>query len=221
MSELAGELGLHKSTVSRLLATLEARGLVHRVGDRFSPGPELARLGGLATGGLALSQLVREPLARLAEETGETVNLAVRRGELALNVHQVETGHLVGIRDWTGRSLPLHCTANGKVLLAFGGGGMPRELPELTEWTIIDRTELEEDLERVRSRGYALAVEELEIGLHAVAAPVFDGLGACVAAVSVSGPSFRMPEEQLGEVGRLCAVAAGEASACLGFRRAA
>ena len=107
------------------------------------------------------------------------------------------------------------------MLLAFGGGGLPRELPELTEWTIIDRTELEEDLERVSSRGYALAVEELEIGLHAVAAPVFDGQGACVAAVSVSGPSFRLPEERLEEVGRLCAAAAGEASACLGFRRAA
>ena len=221
VSELAGELGLHKSTVSRLLATLEARGLVRRVGDRFLPGPELARLGGLAIRGLALTQLVREPLARLAEQTGEAVNLAVRHGELALNVHQVGTGHLVGVRDWTGRSLPLHCTANGKVLLAFGDGGLPRELPELTEWTITDPADLQEDIERVRARGYALAVEELEIGLHAVAAPVFDGLGACVAAVSVSGPSFRLPEERLHEVGGRCVVAGDEASACLGFRRAA
>jgi len=221
VSELAGELGLHKSTVSRLLATLEARGLVRRAGDRFCPGPELARLGGLAIRGLALSQLVREPLARLAEQTGETVNLAVRHGDLALNVHQVETGHLVGVRDWTGRSLPLHCTANGKALLAFGGGALPAELPELTEWTITDAAELQEELERARVRGYTLAVEELEIGLHAVAAPVFDGGGTCVAAVSVSGPSFRLPEGRLDEVGRLCLAAADQASACLGFRRAA
>jgi len=221
VSELAAELGLHKSTVSRLIATLEARGLVRRAGERFAPGPELARLGSLAIRGLALVDLLRKPLARLAEETGETVNLAVRRGDLALNIHQVETSHLIGVRDWTGRAFPVHCTANGKVLLAFGDGGLPRELPALTEWTITDADELEEDLERTRERGYAVALEELELGLHAVAAPVLDGHGACVAAVSVSAPSYRLPKERIAEVAARCVTVAGEASACLGFRKAA
>lgn len=129
VSELAAELGLHKSTVSRLLVTLEKRGLMRREGHRFAPGPELARLGALALGRLPLASVAREPLARLAEETGETVNLAVRRGDSALNVHRVQTAHLVGLTDWTGRALPLHATANGKVLLAFGDGGLPRALP--------------------------------------------------------------------------------------------
>src|SRR5919204_5762213 len=112
ISELAAELGLHKSTVSRLLATLEARGLVYREGDRFVPGPELARLGGLAIRGLALVRMTRSVLESLARETGETVNLAVTQGEEAVNVHQVNTAHLVGVTDWTGRGAPLHASAN-------------------------------------------------------------------------------------------------------------
>ena len=221
VSELAAELGMHKSTVSRLLATLEKRGLVRREGDRFVPGFELARLGGLALRGIALVAAAREPLARLAETTGETVNLAVRDGARALNVHQVETGHFVGVTDWTGRAAPLHATANGKVLLAYGDGDLPGELPRLTQKTIISRQSLLGELERTREAGFAVAVEELEFGLNAVAAPVFDSLGQCVAAVSVSGPAYRLPERRLPAVGQECAAAAAEVSEQLGYRRAA
>ena len=221
VSELAVELGMHKSTVSRLLAVLQARGLVRRDGDRFSPGPELARLGALAVRSLSLSQVAREPLERLAEETGETVNLAVRQGDQALNVYQVQTAHVVGVTDWTGRGAPLHATANGKVLLAFRDGSLPNELPALTPSTITDREALRAELDLVARRGFATAVEELELGLHAVAAPVFDGFGSCVAAVSVSGPSYRLPRKRLEAVGEACVAGADEISACLGYRKAA
>ncbi len=221
VSELAAELGLHKSTVSRLLATLERRGLVRREGDRFVPGFELARLGGLAMRGFVLLGVARESLEELAERTGETVNLAVRDGDRALNVHQVQTGHVVGLTDWTGRALPLHATANGKVLLAFGGGALPRELPRLTQKTLTSRKKLRAELERVRAAGFAVAVEELELGLHAAAAPVFDCFGTCVAAVSASAPAYRLPERRLPELGELCVAAGDEISVHLGFRRAA
>lgn len=221
VSELARELGMHKSTVSRLLATLEGRGLARRVGDRFVPGPELARLGSLAVRGLALLPAARPILARLAAETGETVNLAVRQGDAALNVHQVETAHFVGLTDWTGRTTPLHATANGKALLAFGAGPVPGELAVLTDRTIVDALALAGELERTRSRGYARAVEELEVGLNSVGAPVFDAAGRCVAAVSVAGPSYRVPLRRLGRLGRACRDAANEISACLGHQRAA
>src|SRR6185437_6913003 len=158
VSELAAELGMHKSTVSRLLAVLQARGLVRRDGDRFSPGPELARLGAVAVGSLALTQVAREPLERLAQQTGETVNLAVRQGDLALNVQQVQTSHFVGMTDWTGRGAPLHAAANGKVLLAFGAMDVPAELERLTPRTITNRTALRSELEGVLRRGYATAV---------------------------------------------------------------
>jgi DNA-binding IclR family transcriptional regulator len=219
VSELAAELGMHKSTVSRLLAVLQARGLVRRDGDRFSPGPELARLGMIAVRSMALVQVARQPLERLAEQTGETINLAVRQGDEALNVHQVQSTHFVGMTDWTGRGAALHATANGKALLAFGDGVMSEDLQPLTPRTIVDRAVLEQELEDVRLRGYATAVEELELGLHAVAAPVFDSTGSCVAAVSISGPSYRLAE--LEEAGEACVAIAAEISACLGFRRAA
>lgn len=221
VSELAAELGMHKSTVSRLLAALERRGLVRRVGERFAPGPELARLGGLALRGLALAETARGPLERLAGRTGETVNLAVRDGERALNVLQVDAAHFVGVTDWTGRAAPLHATANGKALLAFGGAELPRRLPRLTPKTVVERADLRAELERTRLAGFAVAVEELELGLHAVAAPVFGAAGACVAAVSVSGPAYRLPERRLPEVGALCVAAADEVSGLLGFQRAA
>lgn len=221
VSELAAELGMHKSTVSRLLATLQARDLVRREGDRFLPGPELARLGGLALRGLALVDAAREPLRRLAEETSETVNLAVRQGDRALNVHQVQAAHFVGVTDWTGRALPLHVTANGKVLLAFGDGALPDQLPALTPRSITDPVAFQAELERTRRCGYALTVEELELGLHAVAAPVFSATGTCLAAVSVSGPAYRVPKRRLERLGRLCIASANEVTARLGPRRAA
>jgi DNA-binding IclR family transcriptional regulator len=221
VSELATELGMHKSTVSRLMSTLEKRGLVRREGDRFLPGFELARLGALAVRGLALVGSARDSLERLARETGETVNLAVRDGDRALNVHQVRSEHMVGVGDWTGRALPLHATANGKVLLAFGEGGLPRSLPALTRKTITSREDLVGELDRTREARFAVALEELELGLHAVAAPVFERFGVCVAAVSVSAPAYRLPEAGLPAVGELCVAAADEISGYLGFRRAA
>jgi DNA-binding IclR family transcriptional regulator len=221
VSELASELGMHKSTVSRLLAALERRGLVRREADRFAPGPELARLGTLAVRGLTLTGVARPALELLAERTGETVNLAVREGDGALNILQVDAAHFVGVTDWTGRAAPLHASANGKALLAFGDGRPPGRLTKLTPRTIVDRGELRDDLARARSAGFAVAVEELELGLHAVAAPVFDAGGSCVAAVSVSGPAYRLTEARLPAVGGLCAAAAVDVSARLGFRRAA
>jgi DNA-binding IclR family transcriptional regulator len=221
VGELAGDLGLHKSTVSRLLSTLEGRGLVRRAGERFAPGHELIRLGNLALDERALADLLQEPLAALARATGETVNLAVRQGDLALNVHQIDGVHLVGVRDWTGHALPLHCTANGKALLAFGDEPLPAALPARTEWTLTEADELEEHLELARGRGFAVALEELELGLHAVAAPVFDVRDRCVAAVSVSAPAYRLPESRIPELGVESARAAAEASRRLGRKQAA
>ena len=201
---------MHKSTVSRLLATLHGRGLVEREGDRFAPGPELARLGALAIHGLSLLRRARGPLALLARETGETVNLAVAQGDQAVNVHQVQTAHFVGMTDWTGKGAPVHATANGKALLAFGAASLPEHLYRLTPKTIVTRGRLERELARTRERGYATAVEELELGLNAVAAPVLDYAGSCVAAVSVSGPAYRLKRPLFPEAGKACLEAAGE-----------
>jgi DNA-binding IclR family transcriptional regulator len=209
VTEIAGRLGVHKSTASRLAATLEARGFLERSErDAFRLGRELARLGRLAVHGRDLVGLARPAMDRLAAATGETVNLAIADQGDVVNIAQVDGRHIVGVGSWTGRRTPPHCTANGKVLLAWAGGPLPAELDVFTEHTITAVAELDAELARVRARGYATAVGELEVGLHAVAAPVIGADGCCVAALSISGPSYRMPERRLAELGADC-VAAG------------
>jgi DNA-binding IclR family transcriptional regulator len=211
VTELAVRLSVHKSTASRLAATLEARGFLERSErDTFRLGPALARLGLLAGGDRDLVPLSRGAMERLAEATGETVNLAVLDGDEAVNIAQVEGPHIVGVGSWTGRRTPLHCTANGKALLAFSDGAVPDRLESFTKGTITSREVLLAELEGVREDGYALAVGELELGLHAVAAPVLDADGCCVAALSVSGPSYRVPERRLRALADSCRTAADE-----------
>lgn len=211
VTDLAAQLGVHKSTASRIAATLESRGFLERSErDAFRLGPELARLGRLARGRRDVVELARYAMEQLADETGETVNLAVADGGEAVNVAQVDGRHIVGVGSWTGRRTPLHCTANGKALLVWAAAPSPARLEAFTERTITCPGDLDAELAGVRARGYATAVGELEDGLHAVAAPVVGPDGRCVAALSVSGPSYRMPEARLLQVARECLAAAAE-----------
>ncbi len=219
VTELAARVGVHKSTASRLAATLAERGFLERPpgSDSFRLGPELGRLGLLALGGRDLVELAGPVMERLAQETGETVNLAVLDGAEVVNLAQAEGRHIVGVGAWTGRRTEPHCTANGKVLLAFSNAAVPSAaLTRHTRRTITSARALQRELELVRSRGWARAVGELEEGLHAVAAPVVDGFGRCRAALSVSGPSYRLPEGRLPELAVRCRRAAGELGDLLG-----
>ena len=205
VTELAARLQVHKSTVSRLAATLAARGFLER-SDReaFRLGPELARLGRLARSGRDLVPLARDEMERLSVESGETVNLAVLEGEEAVNVAQVDGRYIIGVGSWTGRRTPLHCTANGKVLLAWSDIRLDGELSAFTARTITSPEALRVEVTRVRGLGYATAVGELEEGLHAVAAPVLDRGGRCAAALSVSGPSYRLSARRLESLAAEC-----------------
>lgn len=220
VTELAAALGVHKSTASRLAATLAARGFLERApgSESFRLGPELGRLGSLARrSGDDLVELARPAMARLAAATGETVNLALLDGSEAVNVAQADGRHIVGVGSWTGRRTALHCTANGKVLLAFGGQVPPAgRLEPFTEQTITSGAALERELRQVRSRDYATAEGELEEGLHAVAVPIRDRDGRCLGALSVSGPAYRLPPSTLAGLAGRCHEAAAEIESCLG-----
>ena len=214
VSEVAYELGVHKSTVSRLMATLERRGFVRREGERFLPGPELGRLAEMADPFAPLVARSAPVMKRLAAGTGEAVTLGVRCGQGARYVAQRDGRHILRVGDWVGRSTTLHSTATGKVLLAFSDPGALGRLERHTAKTIVDRAALRHELERTRLRGFGLMRDELEVGLSAAAAPVFDRAGACVAALAVSGPSFRLARS-LTTLGRQCVLAAGEITATL------
>ncbi|MDR0343215.1 MAG: IclR family transcriptional regulator [Nocardiopsaceae bacterium] len=208
VTEMSRLLGVHKSTASRLAAVLERTGFLTRSGRRFRLGVEVIRLGSLALSSLDLVTRLQPAMDKLSQQTGETVNLAVPAGQDVLNVAEVPSTYILNSSGgWIGRRTTPHAVANGKVLLAYHAITMPRVLERYTDRTVTSRAELAAELETVRRDGYATAVAELEDGLVAVAAPVFDVTGGCVAALSVSGPEFRMLPGQLGEIGRLCASA--------------
>jgi DNA-binding IclR family transcriptional regulator len=206
VTEMAASLGVHKSTASRLAGVLERAGLLTRSGRRFRLGLEVIRLGTLAMRGLDFVASMRPAMDRLSRQTGETVNLALPDGPDVLNVAEVPSTFILNSSGgWIGRRTTPHAVANGKVLLAYGAIPVPPRLERYTDQTITTHRELERELAAVRRNGYATAVAEFEDGLVAVASPVLDGTGACVAALSVSGPAFRMRPESLHELGRLCA----------------
>lgn len=202
VSEIADRLGIHRSTASRLVATLRARGFLEAVGDVVRLGPEVARLGTLA--GRELAVIAQPLMERLAARTGETVTLGVVAAGETLTVAQAGGRHVVSAGNWIGLRTPVHCTADGKVLLAFGALMPPRgALERRTEHTIVDPGALERELREARARGYAIAEGELEPGLVGVAAPVHQD-GACVAALCISGPEYRLDRAVAHELAAGC-----------------
>jgi IclR family transcriptional regulator, acetate operon repressor len=200
VGELAVASGLPKSTTSRLVGALERQGLLARDGQRgrVRPGPVLVRFAHRADE--ALVHLADDALRRLAQRTGETVNLGVPAYQAVEHLAQRDSRHFVGVGNWVGRRVPLHATANGKVFLAYGAAPVPAVLDRIAPGTITDPARLERDLAEIRARGYAVAADELEEGLAAVAGPVFGATGTVVAALSVSGPSVRLTAERMDAV---------------------
>ncbi len=140
-------------------------------------------------------------MAALAEATGETINVAVAGPAGVEHVAQVDSRHYLGTSHWVGRRVPYHCSANGKVLLAFAAAGAAAgELEPRTSRTIVEPARLAAVLEAVRREGFASAVDELELGLSAVAAPVLDDSGRAIAALSVSGPTLRLSPRRIAEL---------------------
>ena len=217
--DFASLLDVHKSTASRLAATLVDGGFLERAsdGERFVLGPQAARVGLLAAGGRGLADAARPAMDGLAAETGETVVLSVPAGDEALDIAQTGSAHVIGATTWLGRRTPLHASSDGKALIAFGGAEIPAgPLAALSEHTITSRAVLDRELAETRARGWAIAVGDYEEGLNGVAAPVFSNGSGCVAALSISGPAYRVPVERLSELGARCVAAAGAVSARLG-----
>ena len=160
---------------------------------------------------------------RLAADTGETVNIAVLADRAALYLDQVAGSSALQPHNWVGQRIPLHATSNGKVLLAgLDDGGLEDllgSLPAYTDMTITRKGRLRREVARTREQGYAVAVDELEEGLTAVAAPIRNAHGDVIASMSVSGPTFRLRAERVSEVVGQLRQAAAEVSHRLGWGR--
>ena len=190
VTEIAQELGIHKSTVSRLMAALERRGFVRRDGNRFVPGLELARLAQASRSVLAARRASPADHGAARDDDRARRSRSACAAGTASGTRRSGTTARASSGSATGRAARrrLHSSATGKALLAFSGGDVPEQLERETPKTIVDLPALERELQRTRLRGYAVIRDELEIGLSAAAAPVFDRAGACVAALAVSGP---------------------------------
>ena len=220
LGELARLSDLPKSTASRLVAALERNALVQRDSARgaIRPGPALLRFAQRGVDDTDLVELANPVLLELAAQSGETINLAVPSSTGVNHLAQVDSRHMIGAANWVGRAVPFHAAANGKVFLANGAAELPPgELVRFTPHTMVDREHLVAALDTIRAVGYATAIDEIEVGLSAVAAPVRGVNGACVAALSISGPSYRLGSSQLDHMGALLIEQAAVLSTRLGY----
>jgi IclR family acetate operon transcriptional repressor len=199
VTEIATELGVHKSTVFRLLGTLESRGLVDQNTNRgrYQLGYGVVQLAAGATRKLDLSVVSRPICQDLADTVGETVNIVINDGSTVVSIDQVIGSSSVTTVNWVGQRTALHANSAGKVFLAYMTQDerdecLTEPLQRYTERTVVSREVLEQQLADVRDRGYGFTIGELEIGLAAVAAPIRNLDGQVMAAVTASGPTFRI-----------------------------
>ena len=226
VTEIATELGVHKSTVFRLLSTLESRGLVDQHGDRgrYQLGHGVVQLAEGATRMDDLALLSRPVCKQLADVVRETVNLVVRDGAAVISIAQVIGAPTIRSVNWVGRRKPMHATSAGKVFLAHMETGQLEDLlaeglESYTPHTIVDPAALREELALVRQCGWASTMEEQEIGLAAVAAPIRTLDGDVIAAITASGPTFRINEASLAGIAEHVVAAAAEISQRHGYPR--
>jgi len=224
-AEVARELGVHRSTALRLLATLDRHGLVERDArtSKYRLGRRLVQLASSVRGEVDLRQVARPVCEALARALGETVTLDVLDGDEIVPVEQASGSTSVVSVNWLGTRSPVHCTASGKVILAFARDDvrarlLQQPLERRTARTIVDRTELEAQLAQVREAGFARTFEELEVGLNAIAAPVRNSGGEVIAAVDVSGPAHRIDPSARAALVVRTGEAADDLSRRLGYR---
>jgi DNA-binding IclR family transcriptional regulator len=198
-AEVARELKVHRSTALRLLGTLERHALVERDQRtaRYRLGRRLPQLASVVTGELDLRYVARPVCEQLAVAAGETATLDALIGDVIVPIEQATASTSVMSVNWLGRRTPVHCTASGKAIAAFAPDAVRERLLSLpldrvTPHTVTDRAELEAQLEIAQRDGVARTHEELEVGLDAVAAPVF-GAGGEVLAASEAGRAETWP----------------------------
>ena len=218
VQELARRLGVHPSTASRLLATLGANGLVERDGrsKRYRIGARIVGLAAAMVDRLPVVSQARPQLEHVSAATAETANLAIRDGFHVVYVDQVTPAQTVVMASWVGRRSPVHASSSGKVLVAFGEPSLRdavtrRRKERLTDRTVVSTSKLRQIWAQTRRQGYAASSGELEDGLVTIAAPVIVD-GNAVAAISVSGPAYRLPQRDIPGLARHVIDAASAAS---------
>jgi IclR family transcriptional regulator, KDG regulon repressor len=224
VSEISEVVDLHKATTHRLLATLLKYGFVERSDDglKYRLGMRLVELGFNVSRRMDLRREALPYLTRLAEQLDEAVDLSILEQNQTLYIETIQSRHALTIAAAVGRRLPLHCTASGKIFLAW----MPSVelnkileagLPAFTKNTITDPLVLVRQLETVRKVGYALDEQEFEEGVCAVSTPIRNQSGTVLAATSVPGPFSRITPERIPSIATALKTTAALISRRLGW----
>jgi len=225
LTDISQRLGLHKSTTHRLLSLLKKKRLItaDTTSQLYSLGPGIVELAWIILRQQDVRTVCAPYLERLRQATNETVSLYIRMGDCRVCIEELESGQEIKYAQTVGLTAPLHVGAPGKVLLAFLP---PAELEAVlaalpltavTSHTITDHEQLLEELHTVRQRGYAVSVGERSPWASAAAAPIWDGSGKPIAALSVLGPSQRLTSEVLPALGQQVQQVALEVSRALGY----
>lgn len=224
ISELAQLVGLHVSTVHRLLATLVDRGYVRQdpESSRYHLGSRIFMLASAADLHLDLRLVARPYLERLMRTSGETANLVTTSDHEVVYLDQVASMHLVKMFTAPGMRAPLYCTGTGKLLLAHKPHAVLESvlngpLKRFTPKTIVSRAVLEAELATIRKNGFAVDDEEMEEGVRCLAVPIFDRRRQCVGALSISGPTTRLTPERVAKLAPGARLVADELSRQLGY----
>lgn len=202
LTEIAGEIGLHKSTVHRLLTTLEEKGFVIRnsATEKYRLGLKIWELSAHLSQNDDPAILLLPQMEQLRDRLGETVSLYLRDGTERLRIQAVQSNQAIRRVAQVGARLPLYVGASSKVLVAYAEEAIVRAVLDGPDWpAAVDREAYVAQLEEIRRVGYATSYEEREPGAAAVAAPIFDRSGRIAAALSVSGPVSRLSPQTLVE----------------------
>ncbi|MBP1884556.1 IclR family transcriptional regulator [Sinorhizobium mexicanum] len=207
LTDVAEALGVDKSNASHLMKTLVAAGYATQdSARRYQPTDKIARQ---TTSSHSLIDIVsvkeawRPVLERFVAETGECAHMAVLVGSRVWYIDKIDSSLPLKVDHPIGALAPLHCTALGKAFLAFGDAHVDGPFPSFTPRTLTTRRALDDEITRTRARGYSIDNEEFAHGIRCVARPIYDDHGRMIAAVGVSGPSVRVTDERLAELGHI------------------
>jgi len=202
ITEVAEQLDIDKASASRLMQTLANYGYAEKDRDtqRFRLGAKIVELSQSLLSRMPFRDEAKPYLRKLVEATNECAHLAIYAQGQVLYIDQVESMATLRVNAAIGNLAPLHCTALGKVLLAFGDAPIPKDLSAHTPRTITDHEMLTMHLTRVSRDGYAIDDEEFDVGVRCIAAPVYDVTGKMVGAMGISGPSNRMGLEKIQQI---------------------
>lgn len=220
-SELSRHLGVHRSTVSRLLAALAYSGMVERdeLTGRYHLGLQILTMSGSILSRLEVLRIADPAVRRLAETTQETVNLGIRHGETIVNIEQVPGPNILRSLDWIGKTAPLHRGAGAKALLAHLSD------QEFADYIVAARVidpdlnaeRLRNEVREIRAAGVAVNRGEIDPRVYAVGAPIFDSQGRCCASISVAGTQSELTDERVSDLARKVVATAAMVSRQLGY----